>query len=196
MEIGGVGGSEQFSSYQAGGFGARQLSPEQQQEVNRLKAIDRKVRAHEQAHMAAGAGLTGGATMQFVRGPDGRQYAVGGEVSINVSPGNSPEATIERARQIQAAALAPSDPSPQDRAVAAAAALMASQARAELSRVKREEADQTDKTQAVGQTNQTDIAANSRVSSRQQTEGLIAYLAEASAQSGQANNPYKIDQYV
>lgn len=196
MEIGGVGGSEQFSSYQAGGSGARQLSPEQQQEVNRLKAIDRKVRAHEQAHMAAGAGLTGGATMQFVRGPDGRQYAVAGEVSINVSPGNSPEATIERARQIQAAALAPSDPSPQDRAVAAAAALMASQARAELSRVKREEADQTDKTETNGQTIQPDASANSRVSSRQQTEGLIAYLAEASAEDGQANNPYKIDQYV
>jgi hypothetical protein len=121
------------------GGGVTQLRSEQQQEVNRLKAIDRKVRAHEQAHMAAGSGVTGGASFQYTRGPDGRQYAVGGEVRINVSAGQTPESTLERARIIQAAALAPAEPSSQDRAVAAQAAMMETQARAELSRVKREE---------------------------------------------------------
>lgn len=117
------------------------LTPEQQQQVERLKAIDQKVRAHEQAHLAAAAGLAiSPAQFQYVRGPDGRLYAVAGEVSIDVSPAQTPEATIDKARRIQAAALAPADPSPQDRAVAAAAAQMAAQAQAEKMRIEREEA--------------------------------------------------------
>lgn len=139
MAISGVAGVSTLASGMRAGGGVTQLRSEQQQEVNRLKAIDRKVRAHEQAHMAAGSGVTGGASFQYTRGPDGRQYAVGGEVRINVSAGQTPESTLERARIIQAAALAPAEPSSQDRAVAAQAAMMETQARAELSRVKREE---------------------------------------------------------
>jgi hypothetical protein len=83
--------------------------------------------------MSAGAGVVqGGATYQFVRGPDGRSYAVGGEVSIDVSEGNTPQETIRKAQQIRAAALAPQDPSAQDRAVAARATQMESQARIKL----------------------------------------------------------------
>lgn len=59
-------------------------------------------------------------------------YAVGGEVSLDVSPGRTPEETLRRARQISAAALAPAEPSGQDLAVAARAAQMARQAEAEL----------------------------------------------------------------
>lgn len=122
-----------------GSQGADVLPPEAQAQVQRLKAMDQKVRQHEAAHQAAGAGLTGGANYQYVRGPDGRQYAVSGEVSINASPAGTPEATLAKARQVRAAALAPADPSPQDRAVAAAASLMESQARAEISRMQQEE---------------------------------------------------------
>jgi len=54
-------------------------------------------------------------------------------VSIDTSPErDDPEATINKAQRIQAAALAPAQPSDADRAVAAAAAQMASSARAEL----------------------------------------------------------------
>lgn len=115
------------------------LSPQEQAQVRKLQAIDQKVRQHEAAHKAAGAGLTGAATYQYVRGPDGRQYAVAGEVSINTSPAGTPEATLAKAEQIRAAALAPADPSPQDQAVAAAAAMLALQARQEIARQRREE---------------------------------------------------------
>jgi hypothetical protein len=119
------------------------LSPEEQAQVQKLRQIDQKVRAHEQAHLSAAAGLAiGGANFQTVRGPDGKQYAVAGEVSIDVSSANTPEQTIDKARRIQAAALAPADPSSQDRAVAAAAAQMQIQAQAELNRQKQEEARQ------------------------------------------------------
>lgn len=94
-----------------------------------LRVIDRRVRAHEAAHLAAAGALAqSGANFTMVRGPDGRSYAVSGEVSINVSPGRTPEETLAKAQQIRAAALAPARPSTQDFAVAAQAAQMAQQA--------------------------------------------------------------------
>jgi hypothetical protein len=105
------------------------LTSKEEQVVRELAQRDREVRTHEAAHQAAGGALTGGATFSSETGPDGRQYAVGGEVSIEMSGGKTPEETIERAERIRAAALAPADPSPQDRAVAAAATQMEAQAR-------------------------------------------------------------------
>ncbi len=105
----------------------------EQAELRALQSADRQVRAHEQAHVAAGGPyVSGGASFTYQTGPDGRQYAVGGEVPIDASPvGGNPEATIKKAQTIRSAALAPADPSPQDRSVAAAAAQMEAQARLE-----------------------------------------------------------------
>lgn len=102
--------------------------------ISQLAATDRKVRAHEQAHLAAaGAYATTGASYTYQVGPDGQRYAVGGEVGIDVSPDPSdPQHTIDKARIIEAAANAPADPSTQDRQVAAAAAQMAAQAERQL----------------------------------------------------------------
>lgn len=108
------------------------LSAEELRVIAALSATDRQVRTHELAHMAVGAGLTGGASFIYQVGPDNQRYAVGGEVSIDISPGSDPEETIARAVQIRAAALAPADPSPQDRKVAALAAQMERAARQEL----------------------------------------------------------------
>lgn len=110
--------------------------PAQARVLAELRARDRQVRAHEAAHLAAAGGLArGGATYTYERGPDGRPYAIGGEVSIDTSAiSGDPRATLAKAQQIQAAALAPADPSPQDRSVAAAAAAMAAQAQQELAR--------------------------------------------------------------
>jgi hypothetical protein len=114
---------------------AASLTPQQQQEVDRLKETDRRVRTHEQAHMAAGGSLvSGGAVYQYQTGPDGKQYAVGGEVRIDTSPEKDPSATLSKAERIEAAALAPADPSGQDRSVAASAEVMASKARQEMSK--------------------------------------------------------------
>jgi len=111
---------------------------QEQRQIQELKARDREVRSHEQAHRTAGAGLVrGGTSFTLVRGPDGRQYAVGGEVSIDTSPvRNDPEATLRKAQQIRRSALAPAEPSPQDRAVAAQAASMEQQARSEITRAR------------------------------------------------------------
>ncbi|MGC8677083.1 MAG: putative metalloprotease CJM1_0395 family protein [Hydrogenobaculum sp.] len=57
----------------------------------------------------------------YVVGPNSKKYAVGGDVSIDVSPGPTPQDTIRKMERVIKAALAPVDPSAQDRAVAAQA---------------------------------------------------------------------------
>ncbi len=110
------------------------LSSEEKQEVEELKKIDAEVRRHEQAHLAAGGALVrGGASFSFQRGPDGQQYAVSGEVNIEMSAEEGdPKATIQKMQQVKRAALAPAEPSAQDRSVASRAASIESQARSEM----------------------------------------------------------------
>jgi hypothetical protein len=115
------------------------LSTADRRHIEELKSTDRAVRAHEAAHVAAGGNLvTSGASYSYKTGPDGQRYAVAGEVGIDTSKGRTPEETLVRAQQIRAAALAPADPSGQDRAVAAAASQMAADARAEIARASME----------------------------------------------------------
>jgi hypothetical protein len=119
---------------------APKLSEEKQQQqafeqvVAQLKARDREVRTHEQAHLsAAGAYATGGINYNFQTGPDGQKYAVGGSVGIDTSPvSGDPEATIQKMQVVQRAAMAPAQPSSQDFKVASQAAQLAAQARGEL----------------------------------------------------------------
>ncbi|WP_020398526.1 putative metalloprotease CJM1_0395 family protein [Kordiimonas gwangyangensis] len=120
---------------------ASELSEDERAQVSDLKARDREVRAHEAAHAATGQGYAGSPQFEYVRGPDGFQYAVGGHVSIDTSSvPDDPEATIEKMRVVKAAALAPARPSGQDRAVAAQAEASIRQAEADLSAKRQEEA--------------------------------------------------------
>lgn len=117
------------------GTSAEQLTEQEQQKLRELKIRDREVRAHEQAHSAAGGRYAGSASYSFQRGPDGQSYAVGGEVGIDISPvAGEPRATISKMQTVYRAALAPAEPSAQDRRVAAEAASQIVDARAELVR--------------------------------------------------------------
>ncbi|MDC0661710.1 putative metalloprotease CJM1_0395 family protein [Marinobacter sp. SS21] len=100
-----------------------------------LKARDREVRAHEQAHQSVGGQYASAPSYTYQRGPDGVQYAVGGEVQIDISPvSGHPQATIDKMRTVRAAALAPAEPSGQDRTVAAEAMQLMLQAQQALAR--------------------------------------------------------------
>ncbi len=120
---------------------SQQLSSEEKKQVEQLKRRDSEVKRHEQAHKAAaGQFASGGPSYEYQTGPDGKQYAVGGEVQIDTSEvPNDPQATIQKAQQIKRAALAPKDPSSQDRKVAAEASKMESKARQELADLKQQE---------------------------------------------------------
>lgn len=102
----------------------QELTPQQQAEIADLEARDRDVHARERALLgAAGPAATGGAAFTYETGPDGKLYAIGGDVSIDVSAvADDPATTIRKMEHVRRAALAPPDPSPHDRRVAAEAA--------------------------------------------------------------------------
>lgn len=116
------------------------LTPVDQRRVKDLEQTDRRVRAHEAAHQAAAGSMGGAVSFSYETGPDGKSYAVGGEVPVDLSSGRTPQETIAKAQQVRAAALAPADPSPQDLAVAAEASQMESMARAQLAKMQRPQA--------------------------------------------------------
>ncbi len=103
------------------------------QVVSQLKARDREVRAHEQAHLSVAGQYATGLSYTYQSGPDGKRYAIGGEVGIDTSPvAGDPEATIQKMMVVQSAAMAPAQPSSQDYRVASSARQTMSEARAEL----------------------------------------------------------------
>ena len=116
------------------------------QQVQDMKAQEQKVKAHEMAHKSAGGEYAGAIRYQYTTGPDGQAYIVGGEVSIDVSEEKTPEETVRKMEQVKSAAMAPSDPSPQDRSVASAATRIEQKARYELMKANYEKnSPQTDK---------------------------------------------------
>ncbi|MEN0063189.1 MAG: putative metalloprotease CJM1_0395 family protein [Myxococcota bacterium] len=117
--------------------GPRELSDEDQAVVDELRARDAEVRAHEAAHAAIGGGVP---TFVYQRGPDGRQYAVGGEVVVKMGGGSTAQGTIDRMQRVRAAALAPGNPSAQDMAVAAEATQRAAAARMRMNKAQTAEA--------------------------------------------------------
>ncbi len=154
------------------------LSPEAQQQVRELQQRDSEVRSHEQAHVAAGAGhVRGGIQYTYTQGPDNKQYASGGSVSIDTSPvSGDPEATIEKARAVRSAALAPGNPSAQDQAVAAEASTMEAEARTE-------KAQQQSSNSTENNILEKDLveAAADQQEARQQ-DGLLEHAGKAEAQ--------------
>jgi len=110
--------------------------------IQQLKERDQEVRAHEAAHIAVGRPyVVSGPSYTYQEGPDGRNYAIGGEVHLDTSSvQGDPEATLEKAETVRRAALAPANPSPQDQSVAASATQTAAQARVEIAVQRLEEA--------------------------------------------------------
>jgi hypothetical protein len=140
--------------------------PQVKQVVERLKQTEVKVKAHEAAHKAAGGNLASSASYSYTQGPDGRSYITGGEVQIDMSPGKTPQETISKMQQVIRAALAPADPSGQDRAVAAQAARQMAQA-------------QQQKLQA-----ESPLAEDDAASPQQQTQARQAYADPAVQANG------------
>ncbi len=130
----------------------RELDQNELRQVEALKKIDTEVRQHEMAHVAAGGRyITSGANFSYEKGPDGKNYAVGGEVSIDTAPiPGDPEATIRKMRQVKNAALAPASPSSQDLKVASKATSAASKALSELMMLQAKQQASANENQAFG----------------------------------------------
>lgn len=115
------------------------LTEGERKQLKELKARDSEVRNHENAHKASGGQLAGSPSYTYQTGPDGQRYAIGGEVSIDVSPEDDPAATIAKMERVSRAATSPAEPSPQDFKVAAAARRMMAEAQRDLDAAKLDE---------------------------------------------------------
>lgn len=168
---------------QAGPRAEADLSQEEKQALSELKTRDREVRAHEQAHLAAaGPYAKGPPSYEFQTGPDGKRYAVGGEVQIDTSEvSGNPQATLAKAQTIKRAATAPANPSAQDRQVASQASRMEIKARQEIQEQRTEEQEQTGETSST--TSASSAGPSSSIKESQQTSGT-----SQPAEEGSSNN--------
>ncbi|MDF1878482.1 hypothetical protein JHD46_02380 [Sulfurimonas sp. SAG-AH-194-C20] len=117
----------------------QELSTDEERLVKDLSSRDSEVKAHEAAHQGAGGGLAGAASYTYQQGPDGKMYAIGGEVSISTPSGSTPEEKLKNARTLASAALAAGNPSPQDFSVASSARVMEMQALQEITKKSQEQ---------------------------------------------------------
>ena len=102
--------------------------------ISKLEQRDAEVKAHEMAHSSVGGVATGAPSYSYEIGPDGKKYAVSGEVSVDLSVvDGDPLATIAKMKKVHAAAMAPVNPSIQDSRVAASAVKIIAQAQTEFS---------------------------------------------------------------
>lgn len=161
------------------------LDSEEEEQVQDLKQRDAEVKAHEQAHMAAGGGLVqGAASYTYAKGPDGGMYAVGGEVKIDTSPAKDPDQTISKMQQVRRAALAPAQPSSTDRSVAAQASQIEAQARSEKASETAEE-EKEDRPEDVEESVEGDDPTRTTPASPFTTPAMQAYQAAAAHQTSQ-----------
>jgi len=121
-----------------------ELSEDEKRLVKDLASRDSEVKAHEAAHQSAGGGMTGAASYTYQQGPDGKMYAIGGEVSISTPSGSTPDEAIRNSRQVIASAMAAGDPSSQDFAVASSARVMEMKAQQQKTKEMQEKIDGQD----------------------------------------------------
>ncbi len=91
-----------------------ELSPEARDNLRELQGIDRAVKAEEQTHAAVAGAYGSTPQYTYVRGPDGRQYAVGGSVAVDTSSAVTPEQAQQAAGAVAASAASVSTPSSAD----------------------------------------------------------------------------------
>lgn len=167
----------------------REISPEQQRQIDELRAIDRQVREHEAAHLRNGAGVvTSGASYSYAYGPDGKQYAVAGEVGIDTSPERKPEDNIDKGQRIQIAALAPRDPSSTDFRVASIGGRLEAQGRSDLSAQQLQEqaaSASRDRARREEESQQKDVQRTEAITAQAQATGEAQNVEPVSATSNQ-----------
>ncbi len=85
--------------------------------LQKFKNKDAEVKSHEQVHATIGA-TTSPISYVYQQGPDGKMYAVGGSVRLDVSIPDDPQAAQFKLDQIAKAASGVSDPSIADMSIA------------------------------------------------------------------------------
>ncbi|QBF84718.1 hypothetical protein EXU30_20120 [Shewanella maritima] len=136
----------------------RELAKQEAKEAQIIKELstrDTEVRQHEQAHASVGGSYAGQPSYQYEQGPDGKRYAVEGEVQIDVSEiPNDPQATIIKMQKVYAAAMAPVQPSSTDIRVAAEALDKMNEAKQLLAEQRQQQLAENDNSERINELGQ------------------------------------------
>jgi hypothetical protein len=172
---------------------ALELTPSEARMVEQLKERDREVKSHELAHKAiAGQYARGAPSFNYQTGPDGRRYAVGGEVSIDITKESDPQATLRKAEVIRRAAMAPADPSGQDRQVAMQAAIMAVEARQQIQELAQESIKM--ETGATREPDQTASDAEHKTPTASERRAIASIISVVNSSQERTQAPF--DQFI
>lgn len=154
--------SKPSSSQTPKGIDGQELTEEEQQKVKEMKERHEEVRVHENAHKSAGGQYAAAPTYTYETGPDGKRYITDGEVSIDIGEEKDPQATIEKMQVVKRAAMAPAEPSGQDRKVYQEANQKEAAARQELAEDKKEEAKEKQEKAKEALNGQSDKSADTK----------------------------------
>ncbi|MDR2869195.1 MAG: hypothetical protein LBV04_01975 [Deferribacteraceae bacterium] len=165
------------------------LTAEEQLQLTRLQTRDTEVRAHEQAHVTAGGGLAGKPSYTEQQGPDGKMYAIGGQVPIDMSKAETPEKTLEKSRIIKAAALAPAQPSSEDRRIAAYAEQMGAEATIEIEKTRMQAQKLAQQQKQAASTANSPQQETNKTNKPEQASAVTTKAAPAAAQAVAAVAP-------
>ena len=154
--------SKPSSSQTPKGIDGQELTEEEQQKVKEMKERHEEVRVHENAHKSAGGQYAAAPTYTYETGPDGKRYITDGEVSIDIGEEKDPQATIEKMQIVKRAAMAPAEPSGQDRKVYQEANQKEAAARQELAEDKKEEAKEKQEKAKEALNGQSDKSADTK----------------------------------
>jgi hypothetical protein len=106
-----------------------ELSDTNKEALDELKKRDKKVKKHEAGHTGNPDIQTiGTPRYKYTLGPDGKMYAVGGEVTLSTGRVSNPQDALRKATALKKASLSSDDPSPADFAAASAASQMKAEA--------------------------------------------------------------------
>jgi hypothetical protein len=93
-------GEQQDDGYSRKIGGKNELTEGEKQQVEELKKRDREVHHHEQTHAAILGGYAMGApSYTYQVGPDGKAYAVGGSIAVDM--GSTGNATMDTAKALR-----------------------------------------------------------------------------------------------
>lgn len=90
--------------------------------IHMARQWEKNVVSHEKSHMLVGGEFAGAPSYIYSKGPDGKLYIVGGEVSMRIPAGGSLEQQRYALQRVKKAAMSPENPSSQDMRTAAMAA--------------------------------------------------------------------------
>ena len=164
----------------------KELTDAEQQQLDELKSRDSEVRQHELAHQSAGGQYASSPSYDYQTGRDGKKYAIGGHVNIDVSEESTPQKTAQKMQQVIQAARAPAEPSGQDLKVASEAQQKLAEAQTQMMQESMQSQSSDDSSESSGDDESSSDQSGAVKESDNKTSGSSSSRSDSSDSQSQA----------